>query len=109
MSVIRDAGSGDPPDVPAEVEAVRPVHVAQRVEPLRAEPVDLERLVVGELAEARAVTIRRDEKVARRIGKLVQQHERALAAVYDEMRLVVSARGGRAQEAGIRLICVLDV
>src|SRR5947209_3740071 len=51
MNVVLDSGSGDPADVPAEVEPVRPILAPERVDRMRREPVDLERLRVRERAE----------------------------------------------------------
>src|SRR5207253_10354752 len=45
---------------------------------------------------------------ARRIRKLVQEHERPLAAVDDEAFLV-RASGGEAEEAAVLLVRLLDV
>ena len=53
--------------------------------------------------------VRRDEQVPRRVRELVQQDERALAAVHDEMLLVVVACRGAAEEAAVLLVRVLDV
>ncbi len=55
-----------------------------------------------------AVPIRRDEQMARRVRELVQQHERALAAVDDEV-LDVVALGGAAEDAAVLLVRRLDV
>ena len=46
MNVIDDAGTGDSAEVPAEVVALRAVHLAERGDALDREPVDLERLLV---------------------------------------------------------------
>ena len=51
MAVVGDPRAGDAPDVPAEVESFGPVDGAQRLEPLRAEPVDIDDLCLVETVE----------------------------------------------------------
>ena len=86
-----------------------PYVAVERVETLRAEPMDLEGLGVVEVAEVHSVPVRRDEQMARRIRELVQEDERALAAMHDELALVVVGRGGGAEEAAVLLVRVLHV
>src|SRR5690348_13632963 len=108
MAVVDDAGAGDAAHVPAEVEALGPVGRPQRLEAVRGEPVHLERLVVGEPAEVGAVPVGRDEKVSRRVRELVQEDEGTLAAMDDELLLVVALRGA-AEDATLDLVGGLDV
>ena len=68
----------------------------------------LERFRVVELAEVRPVPVRRDHQMPGRVRELVQQHERALAAMHDELLLVV-ARRGAAEDAAVLLVRALDV
>ncbi len=70
--------------------------------------MDLERLVVVELAEVADVPERGHQQVTRRIRKLVQEHERSLAAVDNEPFLVGAFRG-KAEEAALVLVRLLDV
>jgi len=109
VPMVGDADAGDAPDVPAEIEAVGCVDGAQRVEPLRAEPVDLERLVVVELTEVRPMAVGRDEEVPGGVRELVEHDERTLAAVNDELLLVAAALGGPAEDAAVLLVGVLHV
>ena len=53
VDVVRDAGAGDAAEVPAEVEAARPVDAAERVDRRDGVAVDLERFVVGRARRAR--------------------------------------------------------
>src|SRR5690348_7347271 len=55
MRVVGDARAGDAADVPAEVVALRLVGGRKCGEPLRSEPMDLERLSLVEVAEADTV------------------------------------------------------
>ncbi len=61
VTVVGDPRTGDAADVPAEVVALGPVRRGERVEALRAEPVDLERLARrrGRRSSRRAGTARR--------------------------------------------------
>src|SRR6266849_4346319 len=108
MAVVGDAGARDPSDVPAEVEALRPVDGTERIEASRAEPVNLQDLGLVEIVEIETVAVRRDEQMPRRIRELVQQHERALAAVHDEVLFVIAFRGA-AEHAAVLLVRALDV
>ena len=74
--------------------------------PLRAEPVDLAGLVVGQLAEVADVAVRGDHEVPRRVGEAVQQGERMVSAVDDEC---VIAFLGHAEHAALLLVRALDV
>jgi hypothetical protein len=51
MDVVGDARPRDATEVPAEVEPFRAVGASENVDGRNGEPVDLERLVVGEFAE----------------------------------------------------------
>ena len=92
-----------------EVEALRAEHGSERLDAVLTEPVDLERLGVVEAAEVDAVPRRRDEQVPRRVRELVQDDDRPLAAVHDEVLHVVVARCGGAEEAPVLRVRVLDV
>ena len=74
------------------------------------EAVDLERLVVGELAERADVAARRDHEVPGRVRELVQERDRSIARVHPE-RLVVrqGARGLDAEDAALLLVGLRDV
>jgi len=106
--VVDDPGARDSAEVPAQVVAVGPVGRGQRLERLPGEPVHLESLVVVEVGELRTVPERRHHQVARRVGELVQQHERAPPAVDDELLLVVAIRR-EAEDAALLLVGRLDV
>ena len=67
--------------------------------------MDLERLGRVELVEVGAVPVRRDEQVPGRVRELVQQDEGVLAAVDDELLLVV-ALGRAAEDAAVLLVGV---
>ena len=60
--------------------------------------MQLEDLVVLQLAELADVPVRRDHEMARRVRELVQQDGRTRAAMHDEPLLVV-ALDGRAEDA----------
>ena len=70
--------------------------------------MQLEDLLVVEIAELPDVALRGHHEVSRRIRKLVQQHDRALAAVHHEPLLVV-AFDGRAEQTTLFLVGRLDV
>ena len=70
--------------------------------------MNLDRFVVFELAELADVPERRDHQMAGRIGILVQEHERALAAVDDEP-LLVRGGSGEAEHASLLLVGLVDV
>jgi hypothetical protein len=108
VHVVRDPGARDPSEVPAEVEAVGLVDRGERVETLPREPVNVERFRVVEIGEAEAVTVRRDEQVTRRVRELVQQDERPLAPMHDELLLVVPL-GCAAEDAAVLLVGALHV
>src|SRR5262249_31994194 len=72
------------------------------------EAVDLERLLVGQVAELTDVSDRRDHQMAGGVRELVQQHERLLAAMDDEGLLVVAV-GREAEDAPFLLVGLLDV
>ena len=72
------------------------------------EPVDLDRLVGVELAELAGVPRGGDHQVARRVRELVEQHERALAAVNDEPVLVWPLERA-AEDAAVLLVGATDV
>jgi hypothetical protein len=61
--VVDDPGARDAAQVPAQIRAVGPVGRRERLKCLGGEAVDLERLVVLELAELRAVPVRRHHQV----------------------------------------------
>ena len=109
VGVVDDPGPCHAAQIPPEVEPVRMHRLAERGDPGRREPVDLEHLRVVEVAEADAVPARCHEQVARRVRELVQDDERRLAAVRDEQLLVVLADGRRAEEAAVLLVRRLDV
>jgi len=108
VPVVRDTRACDAADVPAKVEALRLVDGPERVESLRAQPMDLESLGLVEIVEVRSMPVRSDEQMTGRIRELVQQHERTLAAPHDEVFLVV-ALGGAAEDAALLLVGCLDV
>src|SRR5207248_9534234 len=91
-----------------EVVALRRVRLSERAEALAGEPVDLERLLVLELAEVDAVPERRDHQVTRRVRELVQEHDPARPTVDDEALLVV-AGSGEAADTALLLVRRLDV
>src|SRR5436190_11460530 len=64
VDVVDDPGARDPPEVPPEVESLRPHHAPQHLEACRSETLDLERLLVAERAEVSLVTHGRDHDVA---------------------------------------------
>src|SRR5579864_1954616 len=108
VPVIDDPGSGGASEVPAEVVAIRGVFGAKRFESLRGEPMQLEGLGVVEPVEVDAVTVGRNEEVPGRVRVLVEHHEGALAAMDDEVLLVVTLCGG-AEDAAFDLVRDLDV
>jgi len=57
--------------------------------------MDLERLVVLELAEFAGVAVRRDHQMTGRVGELVQEDEGPLTTVHDQGILVVPGLGAR--------------
>ena len=110
VDVVGDAGACRMAEVPAEVESARAVHAVERVDRGDGEAVDLECLLVGELAELADVTARRDHEVPRRVRVLVQEGERGIAED-DEERLLGRdrARGLVAEDAPGVLARLLDV
>ena len=66
------------------------------------------RLLVVELAEVADVPVGGDQEMAGRVGELVQQDERALAAVDDEP-LLVGALERAAEDAAVLLVGAADV
>src|SRR5215218_8470314 len=108
MDVIDYACAGDPAQVPAEVVALRPVDLGQRTDPMRREPMDLERLLVRKLAELADVPVGGDHQVPGRVRESVQQHEGVRATVHDELLLVVAGRRVAEDAAGL-LVRLLDV
>src|SRR5580765_8306755 len=87
VDMILDPGSGDPADIPAEVEAVWRVHGAQCFDAVRGEAVHLERLVVRQRTEIPDMSPWRDEQVTRGVRELVHHHEGALALVDEQLGL----------------------
>ena len=51
MHVVGDAGPCRTTEVPAQIEAVRPVGAAERVDARDGKLVELERFVVGQISE----------------------------------------------------------
>ena len=103
VDVIRHTGSGNSPQVPAEVEALRAVGLGQGAQPLTGEPVQLEDFVVLEVGDLTDVANRRNHQVAGRIREAIEQDERTPAAVDDEPLLVV-ALAGEAEDAALLLV-----
>src|SRR5206468_742075 len=66
-------------------------------------PVHLAHLIVVEGREVADVPVRRDEHMSRRVRELVQDDERAGAAVNEQLLL------GVAEDAPVELVRVLDV
>src|SRR6266480_3984380 len=64
VHVVDDPGAGNSAEVPAEVVALRLIDSRERAEPLGGEAMDLERLVVVELAEVADVPERGHQQVA---------------------------------------------
>src|SRR5438874_5038198 len=102
MNMIDNAGAGDAAEVPAEVVALRAVHLRERREAALPEAVDLERLLVRKVGEFAHVPKGGDHQVPRRVRELVQQDERVLTAGHDETLLVGGSR--RAAEKTLRLL-----
>ena len=108
MHVVDDAGTGNAAEIPAEVVALRGVRRGQRVHARRGETVELEHLVVRELAVLADVPHGRNHEVAGRVRELVQHDDRERAAVNDEPLGVVT--GGReTEDAALLLVRRLDV
>ena len=78
-----------------EVVALRRVRLGERGDSALGQPVDLERLLVGQLAELADVPDRRDHQVAGRVRELVQEHEGRCSAVHDERLGVVPEAAAR--------------
>ena len=70
--------------------------------------MDLQGLVVGELAELSEMTHGGDEQVSRGVGELVQQDERVRPAVHDEAFLV-GPLVREAEDAALLLVGAADV
>ena len=109
VAVVEDARARDPADVPADVEPLGGEHGAQRRDPLDREPMHLRRLGLLQRVEPRPVAVRRHHQVAGCVGELVEEHEGQLAAVDDELRLVLRQRGRAAEDAVVGVVRVLDV
>src|SRR3954471_4900257 len=109
VTVVDDACAGDAAQVPADVEPLGREDVPQGLDRLDGEPVRLERLGVLEVVERRAVPVRRDHKVPRRVRELVEEDEGELAAMDDELRLVLRQPGGAAEDALVPFVRVLHV
>ena len=99
--MVDDPRPCDPAQVPAQIEACRGVGRAQRLDPLQPEPVNLERRVVAQVAELAQMPVRGDQEMAGRVRELVQERERALAAVDDER--VLDVAGGLGAEDAVRV------
>src|SRR5215204_4943589 len=109
VNVVDDAGAGDPPEVPAEVVALRAVDLRERGNSVVREAVNIQRLVVRQLAELTYVAVRRDHDVSGRVRVLVDDHRRPAAPVDDEGRLVIFGLDRVAEEAAVLLVGILDV
>src|SRR5215204_6277687 len=70
--------------------------------------MDLQRLLLGQLAELAHMPVRGDHEMARRVGELVQQDEGAPAPMHHQRRLVVACLGD-AEDAAFLLIGGRDV
>jgi len=108
VNVVGDARACDPSQVPAQVVALRLVDLSKGAHALRSEPVDLDRLIGLELAELSGMPRGRDQQVPGRIGELVQEHERSIAAVDDEP-VLVGAFERAAEDAAVLLVGATDV
>jgi RTX calcium-binding nonapeptide repeat (4 copies) len=109
VDVVDDAGARDSPEVPAEVVALRCVDLRERADSVVCEAMDLQRLVVRQLAEFTNVPVRRHHEVPGRVRVLVDEHHGTPAPVHDERRLVIVGLARVAEEAAVQLVGLLDV
>jgi len=106
-----DAGARDPALVDADVVAVRGVAGLEGGDAALREGRHLGDRLSIECLQLRDVLVGRHHQVPVRIGVLVEHHEAAPAAVNDQVRLVIVALDGGAEDALALLVlgCVLHV
>src|SRR5262249_42339097 len=108
VNVVEDPCAGNAAQVPAQVVALRPVYGREGAQSLPSQAMDLQRLVVLEVAEIADVPVRRDHDVPRRVRELVQEHERLPSAI-DDQAILVACLHGAAEEATLVLVSTCDV
>ena len=111
VDVVLDPGAGDPPLVEADVVAVRRVHLLEPADRGLGERHHLGGGLGRDLLDRADVLVRRDHQVPVRVRVEVEDHEGALAAVDDQVALVVVLRGLRAEDALLLVVlgCVRHV
>ena len=110
VHVVGDAGAGRTTQIPAQVEALRAVRAAERVDARDGELVELERLGVRQLSQRPNVPERGRHEMAGGVRVLVQQHDRGGSAVHDErVRLRQLASALVAEDASRQLVRLGDV
>jgi hypothetical protein len=96
--VVGDTGTGDSPEVPAQVVALGPIDAGESTHPLPCEPVHVQHLLVVQLGELPDMAQRCDQQMPGGIGEFVQHDERMSGTPHDEAFLVAAVLG-RAEDA----------